>query len=550
MPIPRESGIYYIRSNALPTDPPLLVSTDNITETDFAKLITCVSVIDETGNSYYNNQGNLNNVWEQDPAVLSINVNNRRGFRTAFPYRSFYILDPGGGGSINIPTNYNSDPNAYGPITVNRDGGDTSARSDWFAICNFQNLPYGTIVSIWIDISGSMTLDTVEASYNYFLQRCATAGIEIVLSLSDSGERYIEGHIQYLPPSANFTATDADGEQTNIKILAGDPITLDWVVFGDVTSLEITGSDGTTVQSTTGSFTNFVKSTTVNPTQPVTYTLTAQGPAGSTTRTVQIDVLIPPTITLSSSAGGSVIAGFCTTISWTPAGDYSTLDWTSGPLTNTNTNSFQQDCPDDDTTYCAVLSGPGGVSPETCITVEVRQIPVAELTVPSQVNYGENFNIDYATQYANTSITITPTYTYTNGTTSQGTVITRTAATSNSLGDPDSATVRDGTVPITPPYDNFGPLTITFTIVATGTGGSDQDTATVSVLIDITPDAFVIEESDDLLKDQIPVLTPESEILSEFYQVNDIDIPVEVKADWPINVDIDQQDNWQQVRQI
>ena len=43
---------------------------------------------------------------------------------------------------------------------------------------------------------------------------------------------------------------------------------------------------------------------------------------------------------------------------------------------------------------------------------------------------------------------------------------------------------------------------------------------------------------------------PESEILSEFYQVNDIDIPVEVKADWPINVDIDQQDNWQQVRQI
>jgi len=36
-----------------------------------------------------------------------------------------------------------------------------------------------------------MRLSTVQASYNYFLTRCANAGIEIVLSLSAAGERYI-----------------------------------------------------------------------------------------------------------------------------------------------------------------------------------------------------------------------------------------------------------------------------------------------------------------------------------------------------------------------
>ena len=51
---------------------------------------------------------------------------------------------------------FQSDPNAFGPIRVNRDEGNVGSRSDWFAICNFGSLPYGTIVSIWIDVSGSM----------------------------------------------------------------------------------------------------------------------------------------------------------------------------------------------------------------------------------------------------------------------------------------------------------------------------------------------------------------------------------------------------------
>jgi hypothetical protein len=61
---------------------------------------------------------------------------------------------------------------------------------------------------------------------------------------------------------------------------------------------------------------------------------------------------------------------------------------------------------------------------------------------------------------------------------------------------------------------------------------------------------MTIEESEDLFKDQVPVVTPDSIILGEFYEVEDVDIKVEVKSDWPINVDINKQDDWQQVRQI
>lgn len=551
MPIPTNPGVYYIRSTALPTEAPLILKSNNISEADFAKLVTCVSVIDETNSSAYNNSGLLNAIWGQNPPVIGGSASNRRGFRTAFPYRSFYILDPqsSGQGGIDVPTNFPGDPNAYGPIRVNRDNGNVGSRSDWFSICNFGSLPYGTIVSIWIDISGSMTLETVEASYNYFLQRCAAAGIEIVLSLSAAGERYIDEHIQYLPPSANFTATDADGNTSNIQIIAGAPITLSWVVFGDVNNL-VVDYPGGTVQSLTSNFQNFVKTVTVNPTVPTTYTLSADGPAGTTLRTIFIDVLIPPTITLESSNGLTLNAGQCTIIRWDPAGDYASLAWTQGPLTNTNTDSEEQDCPDDTITYCAVLSGPGGVSPETCLTITVRQIPTASITSPSQVNYGENFNITYNTKYADVSIIITPTYTYTNGTTATGTVITRTAATSNQASNPDSDTVRDGSVPITIPYNTIGPASVSFAISAVGNGGSASDSDITTVIIDRTPDNFNIEESEDLLKDEVPVITPETEILSEFYQVNDIDIPVEIKSDWPINVDIDQQSNWQKVRQI
>jgi hypothetical protein len=550
--MPTKPGVYYIKPRSLQTEAPLIAKS-NLSAVEAAKLITCLSVIDETNNSYYNNQGDLNNVWQQNPPVIGGAVNNRRGFRTAFPYRTFYLLDPQGSGQsgIDVPTNFPGDPNAFGPIRVNRDEGNVGSRSDWFSICNFGSLPYGTIVSIWIDISGSMRLSTVRASYDYFLARCATAGIEIVLSLSAAGERYIEGHIVYLPPSANFTAVDADGNTSNIEVISGSSVTLSWIVFGDVNTLSITPG----VLNITPSFNDFVDSAVVNPTSDTTYILNANGPAGTTTRQITISVLIPPTISITSSQGASIINGNCTTLSWSISGDGNSVSWTQGGISNTNANSSAVVCPNDTTTYCAVASGPGGVSPETCIEITVYQNPTAGITAPGVIDYSVNFTIEYESQYANTSIQITPTYTYLNGTVVTGTTINRTAATSAEINGGASGTVSDtranGTgVPITVPWNNFGPYQIDFVIVAAGTGGTAEDTARTIVNIDQTPDNFIVDETDDKLKDQDPVYTPETEILSEMYQINDIDIPVEIKADYPIKVDINKNDDWEDVRQI
>ena len=543
--LPTESGVYLIKPNSDPVsiDEEFNVKSSNITAVDFAKLVTCVSVIDETQNSYYNNQSALNNVWQQSPPVIGGTTNNRRGFRTAFPYRTFYILDPQASGQsgIDVPTAYPADPNAIGPIKVNRDNGNSGNKSDWFAICNFGNLPYGTIVSIWIDISGSMTLATVQASYNYFLTRCANAGIEIVLSLSASGERYIEGHIVYLPPSANFTVNN-----TNVvTIIQGQSVTLNWVAFGDLNTLNI--APGVLSNATT--FNNFVSSTSVSPQSNTTYLLTATGPAGSTTRQVTVNVLIPPTLNISANKT-TIVVGTCTNISWDYNGDADTITWTTGTITNGNLTSSSQVCPTDTTTYCAFLDGPAGTSPVTCITIYVKQIPTASLTVPNEVDYGNNFNIQYNTQYANTSISITPTYTYLDGTITTGTSINRTPATSAELGDTDSQTKANGTVPITVPWGDLGPSQISFSINVVGEGGTANDIETTAVNIDQTPDNLSIPETDDLIKSQEPVFSPEGDILSDLILIDDIDVKIEIKANYPIKVDKNQEDDYNNVRQL
>ena len=542
--LPTESGVYLIKPNSDPVsiDEEFNVKSSNITAIDFAKLVTCVSVIDETNNSYYNSQSALDNVWAGS-AIVGGTTNNRRGFRTAFPYRTFYILDPQASGQsgIDVPTAYPADPNAIGPIRVNRDEGNAGNRSDWFAICNFGSLPYGTIVSIWIDISGSMRLSTVQASYDYFLARCAAAGIEIVLSLSASGERYIEGHIVYLPPSANFTVNNT----STVTIIQGESVTLRWVSFGDLTTLNITPG----VLSNATTFSNFVSDEVVFPQSDTTYTLTATGPAGSTTRQVTVNVLVPPTLLISANTT-TIVVGSCANISWGYTGDANSITWTTGTITNGNLTSTSQVCPTDTTIYCAFLDGPAGQSPVTCITINVKQIPTASLIVPNEVDYGNNFNIQYNTQYANTSISITPTYTYLDGTITTGTSINRTPATGAELGDPNSQTIANGTVPIVVPWNNFGPSQISFSIDVVGEGGTANDIEITTVNIDRTPDNLSIPESEDLIKSQEPVFSPEGDILSDLILIDDIDVDIEIKANYPIQVDINQENDYKDVRQL
>ena len=72
----------------------------------------------------------------------------------------------------------------------------------------------------------------------------------------------------------------------------------------------------------------------------------------------------------------------------------------------------------------------------------------------------------------------------------------------------------------------------------------------VAINIDRTPDAIDIPSSEDKLRDEQPVITPNAEVTSEQIVVDDIDVPVEIKSDYPIQVEIEQSGNFQDVREI
>ena len=512
-----------------------------ISNSQLAQLINCISIIDEVS-----------------PAV-STQQADWTAFRNNYQFRTFWLLQaslqPGGGSvypisRLNMPSNYLNDPYANGGIQVRRDDGNTSFTSSWFDICGLASLPDGTYVSLWIDISGSMTFSTIQASYNEFVADCAANNVNIILETSDSGERWIPGHNKDLPPSLNFKIIDTNGNAVNsVTVLAGSAVTLAWIVFGDVNSITLAPN---ILDTTNSNF--FYASTVVYPTEPTNYILTANGPAGNSSLTVQVFVLVPPEVFLSANPGTSIITGECVDISWYTTGDADTLTWTTGNISNTNLTSNVTVCPADTTTYCASATGIAGTSPVSCITITVSQYPVCSITSPAVINYGDtNFSIEYETQFANASITITASYVFLNGTTSAGPTIIIPAATSAQLGSPDSETRRDGVIDLSVypvPWGNFGPSQINYTISVTGTGGLDSDSSSTQVIIDITPDSFQKLESDDKLIEQEPVYAPETDILSEKILINDIDIPVEIKSDYPIQVDINGNNTWEDIREI
>lgn len=268
----------------------------------------CISIIDESSPSITTHR----NDW-----IL---------FRSRFPNnsgtgREFWLLQPAGSswnfGDLNRPANFLVDSLANGVVgggtfTVNRDNGNVASRSDWFAITNLASQPPGSYVSVWLDISGSMVYNTVRASYEYFAQRCIAAGINIILETSNSGERWIPGHLPYLPPSASFS-TDPNflttfNEQVSVTIAYGGSATLSWIVFGDTTSATISGVGAVSDPSGT---------ITVSPAATTNYQLEAVGPVGNTIRVVTVTVLPPPppTVTFSVSPSSYIRPGQAT-LSW------------------------------------------------------------------------------------------------------------------------------------------------------------------------------------------------------------------------------------------
>jgi hypothetical protein len=337
-------------------------------------------------------------------------------------------------------------------------------------------------------------------------------------------------------------APDASISISPNPIISGQCATLSWSSSGSyLYSVSVTGQSSP----------SYSGSATVCPSDDATYQISVTGEGGTTTRTATLTVYIPPNVTLSASPS-TITAGQCSNLSWTTTGDASSITWLSGGVSNGNLNSFTTVCPSDTTTYSARVSGLGGEDTDS-ITITVNQIPTATLTVPHDLDYGEQGIIEYTSQYGNSLINLKIYFRNSSGST-LAYDYDLPEATSAQLSAPSSATVRNGTLNTNIVYDDYGPRFVDYVLTVQGGGGSVEITDTTEIIIDETPNNLNLEETSEKYKSQEPVYTPDvvpDEVIeSELYLIEDIDIPVEIKANAPIQIDINKSGTWQNLRQI
>ena len=323
-------------------------------------------------------------------------------------------------------------------------------------------------------------------------------------------------------------------------IISGDTTTLSWTTSFTTTGVINPGNVSVTMPN---------GSLTVSPADDTTYILSVVGLDGVTAVDAQltVTVYIPPVLYLTLSRT-SIVVGQSVTLSWNTTGDANTITWITGGITNTNLNSSVVLTPTVSTTYSGRVSGLGGTSPVASITVTVYQLPILSVDYPTSLDYGTQGTIEYTATYTNTSLTLTPTYYYLEGVTVVGDPV--------QLSRPNSAEQNVGTTEVTStytttiPYTNRGPLTVGYTIEGTGNGGTVNSSDVVVINIDDTPENLNPPDSDDLIANQEPVITPETDVLSEKLLVDDIDIDVEIKANFPIQVQVNDEGVWENVRQL
>lgn len=345
----------------------------------------------------------------------------------------------------------------------------------------------------------------------------------------------LDGPSQPPAPSASISVSPN-------PIIQGQCATLSWSSSGSyLYSASVTGQGNT----------SFSGSATVCPSDDQQYCISVSGEGGTTTRCTTLVVYIPPTFTITADSS-AITAGQCTTLRWSTTGDASSLQWLSGNISNGNLNSNATVCPTDTTTYTGKVSGLGGEDTDS-FTITVNQIPTASLSVPETLQYGEQGIIEYETQYANTLINIKIYFRNSFGTTLAYDYDFPTAS-STQLSAPDSQTIRSGSLNTDIVYDDFGPRFIDYVLTVQGSGGSVNISQTTTIIIDETPDNLILDETEGKFRLEDPVFTPdivpEEIIESELYLLDGIDIPVEIKSNYPIQVDVNKSGNWQDVRQI
>ena len=337
----------------------------------------------------------------------------------------------------------------------------------------------------------------------------------------------------YPTPGIGFSITPP-------AIIRGETATLSWNIINS-TSRSLSGVGAIAAND----------DTVVSPADDTTYTISA-GYYGYTSNssTKTLIVYIPPIVTLSLD-DEEISLGQSTVLRWSTTGD-ADKNTVSPGIGSSNLTSSQVVSPTVTTEYTASVSGKGGVDSDE-ITLTVLQPPEVNLTTPLNVSYGNSLQLGYTAINAITSLKIVPYYYSLDGVETIGDdIVLSTDDTEESIS-----------VTHTPAWDDRGPIRIEYKLLAEGfllpdaSGIPDENSALTSedveivpVLIDRKPESIVVPESNDLIKDQAPVISPNIDLTTEKLLITSIDIPVEIKSDSPIQVQIDNDGIWIDVENI
>lgn len=337
----------------------------------------------------------------------------------------------------------------------------------------------------------------------------------------------------------NFVPPDVDIQATPETIREGESTTLSWV-FSNATSCSIDHGIGEVQLGQTLA---------VSPTATTTYTITAVGPGGTRTDKVTVNVIPknpPPAATITVNPG-VIWNGEESTLAWSSEyADTITITPDIGSVAASGTVTIT---PPRDTTYTITAAGAGGTATAQVRITVLQRAPTASLTAtPENIEPGETAVLSWTTEHADTvtispdigtvaasgSLEVSPAGTTTYTLTAKGpggTAIDRatvsypapaviltaepveinypgTATLSWSAINADSVTINPdiGTVDPSGTIDVAPLATTTYTITATGPGGSVNQSITVTVNYP-RPAATLTIEPDAVNQDDSALLT-------------------------------------------
>ena len=510
-----------------------------------AARVYCISVIDEADAP---SQTYQNNAWTN--------------FRNTYPNRVFWLLAPRPAytNQMRLPNGWSTDPDAYGDITVTRDNGNVSNRSDWFVICGLDQAEEGSVVSLAVDTSGSMTLSTVRASYDLFISKVNAAGFTLVVNTTFPSERWIDPHNVAVPPNTSISVSP-----TTI-LRNGSGATLTWTSAGDITNLSVTGQTNPGLSG----------SVTVNPQNSTIYEINASGPAGDSSDSVLLTVVGPPVISSFTASpnpqtsGTDGIPNYNTTLSWSASTDLAITSATissgtySASATASASGTFQV------TNLPQSVAGGGGASRTYTLTLchslacatETVTVEVTNDNTPSNTWTTEFTGLNPNTEYVRNLGTLAGIDMVTKVQTTTSGVFFANGANS-SYANPqyfsngDNVYIKMTTLPFNsdlsglPPDQTFGkpnPKTVSVTIGSLSAFDVTFTTRPPNIgeTFDFDGDAGEYPFEDiDLITN-----TPSEFAVTQTLNMDDIDVDVEVRTDDPdVQIKINNQP-WTYIQEI